>query len=47
MLGRLNEDSKASNAHSSRNRGEWARMMAAEIKTQGMARTQNIALAKG
>lgn len=41
------KEAKGVNAYHDRNRGEWARMMAAEIKKQGMARSQNIALANG
>ena len=41
------KEAKEVNAYHDRNRGEWARMMAAEIRKQGMARSQNIALANG
>lgn len=40
-------EAKGLNAEGPRNRAEWARMMAVEIKKQGMARTKGISQAYG
>ena len=40
-------EAKGLNAEGSRNRAEWARMMAAEIRKQGIARTKDIVVANG